>query len=94
MENGATVEEHINSAIATIGEKLSLRRFAVATKTDADAFGAYLHAGGRIGVLTVLSGTTEEAVAKTLLCTSLQSTLNTSLVTKFLLKKLSVSAKY
>ena len=64
MENGATVEEHINSAIATIGEKLSLRRFAVATKTDADAFGAYLHAGGRIGVLTVLSGTTEEAVAK------------------------------
>ena len=32
MENGATVEEHINSAIATIGEKLSLRRFAVATK--------------------------------------------------------------
>ncbi|WP_210609970.1 translation elongation factor Ts [Priestia flexa] len=64
MESGATVEEHINSAIATIGEKLSLRRFAVVSKTDADAFGAYLHMGGRIGVLTVLSGTTDEQAAK------------------------------
>ena len=26
-----------------------------------DAFGAYLHMGGRIGVLTVLEGTTDEA---------------------------------
>jgi elongation factor Ts len=64
MENGATLADHINAAIAKIGEKLSLRRFAVVTKTDADAFGAYLHAGGRIGVLTVLEGTTEEAAAK------------------------------
>lgn len=64
MENGATVEAHINAAIAKIGEKLSLRRFEIKTKSDNDAFGAYLHAGGRIGVLTVLEGTTEEAVAK------------------------------
>ncbi|PLR77664.1 elongation factor Ts [Bacillus sp. V3-13] len=64
MENGATVEAHINAAIAKIGEKLSLRRFAVKTKTDSDAFGAYLHAGGRIGVLTVLEGTSEEQAAK------------------------------
>ncbi|MCM3003745.1 translation elongation factor Ts [Priestia koreensis] len=64
MESGASVEEHINSAIATIGEKLSLRRFEVVSKTDADAFGAYLHMGGRIGVLTVLEGTTDEAAAK------------------------------
>ncbi len=64
MENGATVEAHVNAAIAKIGEKLSLRRFAVVTKTDADAFGAYLHMGGRIGVLTVLEGTTDEAAAK------------------------------
>src|SRR5690606_5408524 len=27
MENGATVESHINTAISKIGEKLSLRRF-------------------------------------------------------------------
>ncbi|MGJ7921034.1 translation elongation factor Ts [Neobacillus sp. LXY-4] len=64
MDNGATVADHINAAIAKIGEKISLRRFEVKTKTDADAFGAYLHAGGRIGVLTVLEGTTEEAAAK------------------------------
>jgi elongation factor Ts len=64
MENGATVEEHINSAIAKIGEKLSLRRFEVLSKTDNDAFGAYLHMGGRIGVLTVIEGTTDADAAK------------------------------
>ena len=52
--------EHINAAIAKIGEKITLRRFVVSTKTDADAFGAYLHMGGRIGVLSILEGTTEE----------------------------------
>ncbi|MBM7659333.1 elongation factor Ts [Bacillus mesophilus] len=64
MDNGSSVQEHINTAIAKIGEKLTLRRFSVATKTDNDAFGAYLHMGGRIGVLTVLEGTTDESVAK------------------------------
>lgn len=64
MENGATVADHINAAIAKIGEKLTLRRFAVATKSDNDAFGAYLHMGGRISVLTVLEGTTDESAAK------------------------------
>ena len=64
MDNGATVEAHINEAIAKIGEKLTLRRFAIATKSDADAFGGYLHMGGRIGVLTVLEGSTDEAAAK------------------------------
>ncbi len=58
------VEEHINEAIAKIGEKLTLRRFEIVSKTDADAFGAYLHMGGRIGVLTVLEGSTDEAAAK------------------------------
>ncbi|MGR5881317.1 translation elongation factor Ts [Bacillus cereus] len=43
MENGKKVEEHINRAIAKIGEKLTLRRFEIVSKTDADAFGAYLH---------------------------------------------------
>lgn len=64
MENGKTVEEYINAAIATIGEKLDLRRFSLVTKSDADAFGAYLHMGGRIAVLTVLEGTNDENVAK------------------------------
>ena len=64
MENGATVNDHITAAISKIGEKISLRRFAVKTKTDQDAFGAYLHLGGRIGVLTVLEGTTNADAAK------------------------------
>ncbi|WP_096154611.1 MULTISPECIES: translation elongation factor Ts [Bacillus] len=64
MDNGSTVETYINSAIAKIGEKLTLRRYTIVTKSDADAFGAYLHMGGRIGVLTLLEGTTEEAAAK------------------------------
>ncbi|MFC4320153.1 translation elongation factor Ts [Litchfieldia salsa] len=64
MDNGSTVSEYINSAIAKIGEKLTLRRFVVSSKGDNAAFGAYLHMGGRIGVLTVLEGTTDEATAK------------------------------
>ncbi|WP_035020685.1 translation elongation factor Ts [Anoxybacillus flavithermus] len=64
MDNGATVEEHINAAIAKIGEKITLRRFAVVEKSDNAAFGAYLHMGGRIAVLTVLEGTTNSDIAK------------------------------
>jgi len=64
MENGATVGDHVNAAIAKIGEKLTLRRFTVLSKTDSDAFGAYLHMGGRISVLTVLEGTTDADAAK------------------------------
>lgn len=64
MDNGATVEAHINAAISKIGEKITLRRFEVVSKTDNDAFGAYLHMGGRISVLSVLEGTTDEAAAK------------------------------
>lgn len=64
MSNGETVTEYINSAIAKIGEKITLRRFEIKTKTDNGVFGEYLHMGGRIGVLTVLEGTTEEEVAK------------------------------
>jgi len=61
---GGTVEAVINEGIATIGEKLSLRRFEVLSKTDADAFGAYSHMGGRIGVLTLIEGSTDEQAAK------------------------------
>ena len=61
---GGTVEAVINEGIATIGEKLSLRRFEVVTKSEADAFGAYSHMGGRIGVLTLVEGSTDEEAAK------------------------------
>lgn len=61
---GVSVADQISSAVATIGEKITLRRFEVKTKTDADAFGSYLHMGGRIGVLVVLEGSTDEIAAK------------------------------
>lgn len=64
LPNGKSVDERIKEAISTIGEKLSVRRFAIRTKTDNDAFGAYLHMGGRIGVLTVVEGSTDEAAAR------------------------------
>ncbi|MBS4207595.1 translation elongation factor Ts [Bacillus sp. FJAT-50079] len=64
MENGQKVSEYINSAIATIGEKITLRRFEIKTKSDNGAFGEYLHMGGRISVLTVLEGTTDANIAK------------------------------
>ena len=64
MDNGATVQDHINAAVAKIGEKITLRRFELVTKADSDAFGAYLHMGGRISVLTVLEGTNDEEAAK------------------------------
>ncbi|WKB34843.1 translation elongation factor Ts [Terrilactibacillus sp. S3-3] len=56
-----TVGEHINSAIAKIGEKISLRRFSLLEKADDEVFGAYLHMGGRIAALVKLSGADQTA---------------------------------
>ncbi|AHN20945.1 translation elongation factor Ts [Lysinibacillus varians] len=66
LENaeGVKIADQISTAVATIGEKITLRRFEVKTKTDADAFGSYLHMGGRIGVLVSLEGSTDAAAAK------------------------------
>ena len=59
-----TIEELILEGTTVIGEKLSLRRFEVLSKADGDAFGEYLHMGGRIGVLTVIEGSDDSVVAK------------------------------
>ena len=61
--SAGTVNDLIISKTATIGEKLSLRRFNKITKKDNEAFGSYIHMGGKIAVLTVVSDVTEE-VAK------------------------------
>src|SRR5699024_8120062 len=61
---GETIEEYINNVVSTIGEKITLRRFVVLSKSDDAVFGSYLHMGGRIGALTLLDGTTDEEVAK------------------------------
>ncbi|TDM04089.1 translation elongation factor Ts [Macrococcus carouselicus] len=64
MSDGKSVENKMHEAISTIGEKLTLRRFVLATKTDADAFGEYLHMGGRIGVLAIVENSTDAEAAK------------------------------
>ena len=60
--NGKTVEELIVEKTATIGEKLSFRRFEIVTKEDTEVFGTYSHMGGKIVALTVLSA--DEELAK------------------------------
>ena len=59
MPSGETLEEAYVNATATI----SFRRFALVEKTDAQAFGAYQHNGGRIGVISVVEGG-DETLAK------------------------------
>ena len=56
------ISDVIAEATTVIGEKITLRRFEIVEKSDADAFGAYLHMGGRIAALTVVEG--KEEVAK------------------------------
>lgn len=60
---GNTIENIIIDKTATIGEKLSFRRFELVKKEDNQVFGTYSHMGGKIVTLAVLEGTDEE-VAK------------------------------
>ena len=59
---GKTIEELVVDKTATIGEKLSFRRFEVLEKTDSQVFGTYSHMGGKIVALTLLDS--DEEVAK------------------------------
>lgn len=58
-----TLNDVIVSKTATIGEKLSLRRFKKVEKKDSESFGEYIHMGGKIAVLTVVDNASSE-VAK------------------------------
>ena len=55
-----TVGELIVNKTAKIGEKLSLRRFAIVNKNDDEFFGSYIHMGGKIAALTVIKGANVE----------------------------------
>lgn len=57
---GQSVTDAIVSATATIGEKITLRRFEVITKNADEVFGSYIHMGGKITAVTVLKGSNEE----------------------------------
>jgi elongation factor Ts len=51
-----TLNDTFVNAVATIGEKITLRRFEIVTKNNDEFFGSYTHQGGRIVALTVVKG--------------------------------------
>lgn len=62
--NGATVNDELTNATAKIGEKITLRRFAIVEKNDDEVFGSYMHMGGNISALAVLKGNADDKIAK------------------------------
>ena len=64
LADGKTVAERIVEETATIGEKISFRRFERVTKKDDEIFGLYSHMGGKISTIVVLKGVTDRDVAR------------------------------
>ena len=60
LSDGKTVSERIIEETATIGEKISFRRFERITKSDDEVFGIYSHMGGKITVVVVLKGSDKD----------------------------------
>ena len=60
LSDGKTVSERIVETTATIGEKISFRRFQRVTKSDDETFGIYSHMGGKITTIVVVKGANEE----------------------------------
>ena len=58
-----TLNDDIINVTATMGEKISLRRFSLVTKSDNEVFGKYIHMGGKISALTLVEGTDETVAA-------------------------------
>ena len=56
LKDGKTISERIVEATATIGEKISFRRFEKVEKSDKEVFGIYSHMGGKITALVVIEG--------------------------------------
>jgi elongation factor Ts len=55
-----TLSDYVTNMTATIGEKISFRRFTLIEKNDDENFGTYIHMGGKISVLSLIKGATEE----------------------------------
>ena len=56
LKDGKTIAERIVEETATIGEKISFRRFERITKNDDETFGIYSHMGGKITAVVVVKG--------------------------------------
>ncbi|PCI00483.1 MAG: elongation factor Ts [Zetaproteobacteria bacterium] len=61
FEADLTVEQALSQLIATIGENMSVRRFQVLEASGTVA--AYIHGGGKIGVLVAVEGNADDALA-------------------------------
>ena len=61
--NGRTVGDFITDATATIGEKITLRRFELLEKAETEVFGTYMHMGGKISVIVKMSAGTSDELA-------------------------------
>ncbi|MFT4570984.1 MAG: elongation factor Ts [Hyphomicrobiaceae bacterium] len=55
VEGGGTIADTVAAAISSIGENVSLRRFQ-RLRADNGAVGAYVHGGGKIGVVVSVEG--------------------------------------
>ena len=58
-KDGMTIEAMVTAATAKIGEKISLRRFALYNNPEGQVI-SYIHMGGKIGVLVNMVGGTVE----------------------------------
>jgi len=60
FDGDLNVEQALSQLIATIGENMSIRRFAVLESEGATA--SYIHGAGKIGVLVAIKGETSDAL--------------------------------
>jgi len=63
FEGGLTVEQTLSQLIATIGENMNIRRFE-RVEVGSGVVSAYVHGGGKIGVLVGISGSADDALAE------------------------------
>ena len=63
------MQDELTEKIATIGEKLSIRRFE---KVTGDCVASYIHAGGKIGVLVAAAGASDDATKEALTNVAMQ----------------------
>jgi len=59
--NGSSVQETLTQLIATVGENMAIRRFELA-EVPGGVVSAYVHGGGKIGVLIGISGGNSDAL--------------------------------
>jgi len=59
-----TLGSLVIDATATIGEKITLRRFEIVEKKEDEVFGTYMHMGGKISVIVKVKTSADADVAK------------------------------